>query len=149
MISGSGFRTYCTSQKVRRKQGKEASPSVAILDSQSGRPARWVGKEAMIQQSALKSENSIAVDTLGLLIVLLVHQADIDERQGARYLLNRLLKRIIDFMRLKVFFGDQGYSGQNMQDWVAKTFYHWSCRLEIVKKIHKKTFVALPKRWIV
>ena len=36
-----------------------------------------------------------------------------------------------------------------MKDWVTETCKHWGCRLEIGKKIHKKTFVALPKRWIV
>ena len=102
-----------------------------------------------MQLKALKAESDICqqlVDTLGLLIV---HRADSDERQEAKYRLKRLLKRIIDFKCLKVFFADQRYCGQNMQDWVARIFSHWGCRLEIGKKIHKKTFVALAKRWIV
>ncbi|MDX5443344.1 MAG: hypothetical protein LPJ89_06110, partial [Hymenobacteraceae bacterium] len=57
--------------------------------------------------------------------------------------------RMVDFKRLKVFYADQGYGGQTMIDWVKRTFKAWGCRLEIVKKIHKKTFEPLPKRWII
>jgi putative transposase len=107
-------------QKVRRKQGKEASPSVAIMESQSVKTCQMGGQRGYDPAKRIKGrKRHLLVDTLGLLIVLLVHRADIEERQGAKYLLNRLLKRIIDFKRLKVFFADQGYSGQKMQDWVA------------------------------
>ena len=137
-------------QKVRSKAGKQDSPSVGILDSQSVKTCQTGGQRGYDAAKRIKGrKRHLLVDTLGLLIVVLVHRADIDERQGAKYLLNRLLKRMVDFKRLKVFFADQGYSGQNMKDWVANTFCGWSCRLEIVKKIHKKTFKALPKRWIV
>ncbi len=36
-----------------------------------------------------------------------------------------------------------------MRDWVRSTFRHLGWRLEIVSRIHKKAFAALPKRWIV
>ncbi|MBX0334333.1 transposase, partial [Pontibacter sp. HSC-14F20] len=89
------------------------------------------------------------VDTLGLLIVLIVHRADVAERQGAQWLLRRAAAKMADFGRLRLFFADQGYGGLAMWEWVKNTFRHLNWRLEIVKKIHKKAFEALPKRWIV
>ncbi|MFD1186622.1 transposase, partial [Pontibacter rugosus] len=91
----------------------------------------------------------LVVDTLGLMIMVIVHRADIDERRGGRYLLLRIASRIADFARLRVFFADQGYGGPNMREWVSSTFPRWGWRLEIINKIYKKVFVALPKRWIV
>ena len=137
-------------QKVRSKYGKEDSPSVGILDSQSVKTCQTGGQRGYDAAKRIKGrKRHLIVDTLGLLIVLIVHRADIDERQGARYLFNRLKSRMVDFKRLKVFYADQGYGGQAMVDWVKSTFRAWGCRLEIVKKIHKKTFEALPKRWII
>ncbi|MHA6247128.1 transposase [Pontibacter sp. CAU 1760] len=59
-----------------------------------------------------------------------------------------IASRIADFSRLRVFFADQGYGGQRMRDWVSNTFRHLGWKVQIFNKIHKKAFVALPKRWI-
>jgi len=55
----------------------------------------------------------------------------------------------VDFNRLKLFYADQGYSGEKMQERVKCTFKALGLTLAIIKKIHQKAFVALPKRWIV
>ncbi|MDX5397005.1 MAG: IS5 family transposase, partial [Hymenobacteraceae bacterium] len=137
------------SVKVRVKAGKAATPSTAIMDSQSVKTC-FKGARGYDAAKRIKGrKRHLLVDTLGLIIVHLVHRADISERVGAKYLLSRLLKRMVDYPRLKLFFADQGYSGQAMKDWVSRSFRNWKCSLEIVKKIHKKTFKTLPKRWIV
>jgi len=85
----------------------------------------------------------IVVDTLGLIMVLVVHAADIQDREGAMLVL-KLLKG--KFPRLKKIWADGGYAGQ-LIGWTAKTG-GWI--LEIVKRTDKlKKFVVLPKRWIV
>ena len=137
-------------KKVRRRHGKEDSPSVGILDSQSVKTVQQGGQRGYDAAKRIKGrKRHLVVDTLGLMIMAVVHRADIDERQGGKYLLARIASRIADFSRLRVFFADQGYAGQKMADWVSSTFRAQGWRLEIVKKIHQKIFKALPKRWIV
>ena len=88
----------------------------------------------------------IVVDTLGLLLAVVVHRADIDERRGASFVLARLSKVRVNFPRLKVIFADAGYSGE-FETKVKKT-YRWL--LEIIRRpFGVKMFVLLPKRWIV
>ena len=82
------------------------------------------------------------VDTLGLILVLLVHPANIQDRDGGKLLIKRLGRR---FGRLKVIFADGGYAGRFV-DWTAG----WYGRvIEIVKRTAPNAFEVLPKRWIV
>lgn len=81
------------------------------------------------------------VDTLGLLLGTLVVPADLDERAGARLLLQKLLPRLPHLARV---WADQGYTG-DLADWVGERF---GVALEIVRKPAEQTgFVPLPKRW--
>ena len=91
----------------------------------------------------LGRKRHLLVDTLGLILVAVVHAGDIQDRDGARLVLDRLGQR---FGRLRLIWADGGYAGQ-LVEWV-KTVYHWT--LEIVKRSDDVTgFVVLPKRWIV
>ena len=88
----------------------------------------------------------IIVDTLGLLLAVVAHRADISERRGAGFVLARLGRVRANFPRLKVIFADGGYSGEF--ETLVKRTYRWL--LEIIRKpFGVKMFVLLPKRWIV
>lgn len=50
----------------------------------------------------------IIVDTLGLLLAVVVHQAGSDERRGAGFVQARLNKLQVNFSRLSVIFADGG-----------------------------------------
>ena len=83
------------------------------------------------------------VDTLGLLMALVVHPADIQDRDGAKLVMAKLRGL---FPRLALIWADGGYAGK-LIEWV-NTFGNWV--LEIVKRSDDMTgFVILPRRWVV
>jgi len=81
------------------------------------------------------------VDTLGLLLAVVVHPADVQDRDGAKLVLKRMRGQ---FARLRLIVADGGYAGVLVQ-WVGKVC-HWT--LQIVKHT-AHTFKVLPFRWVV
>jgi putative transposase len=78
-----------------------------------------------------------------LLLVVVVHCAGIQDRDGAKLVLAQLQGA---FPRLQRIWADGGYAGA-LVDWVA-ALAGWV--LEIVQRpADAKGFVVLPKRWIV
>jgi putative transposase len=51
----------------------------------------------------------ILVDTIGLLLVIIVHTANIQDRDGAKLVLGKVTGR---FSRLEIIWADAGYSGK-------------------------------------
>ena len=84
----------------------------------------------------------MVVDTLGLILTVVVHAADIQDRVGAMAVLARLTGR---FTRLKLIWADGGYAGQ-LIDWSKRTCGRV---IQIVKRNDLHQFVVLSKRWIV
>jgi putative transposase len=83
------------------------------------------------------------VDTLGLVLAVVVHAASVQDRDGAKLVLAKLLGR---FPRLRLLWADGGYAGK-LVDWVQETC-GWV--LAIVKRTDDTSgFQVLPKRWIV
>ena len=74
---------------------------------------------------------------------MVVHSAGIQDRDGAKLVLPKLLGA---FPRLRLIWADGGYAGQLIA-WVA-ALGGWA--LEIVKRSDDvKGFVVLPRRWVV
>jgi putative transposase len=84
----------------------------------------------------------VIVDTMGLLMVVVVHAANIQDRDGAKLVLHKVKGR---WPRLKLIWADGGYAGQLIA-W-AQTFAGWL--IEIVKRPAERQFVVLPRRWVV
>jgi putative transposase len=83
------------------------------------------------------------VDTLGLVLAVVVHAANVQDRDGAKLVLAKLLGHV---PRLHLLWADGGYTGK-LVDWVQQTC-GWA--LEIVKRGDDVSgFQVLPKRWIV
>jgi putative transposase len=86
----------------------------------------------------------IVVDTLGLLLAVVVHTADVQDRDGAPLVLARL-KGL--YCWLQGAFADAGYQGPKLEAAIRRQ------RLvppEIVRKQPDQVgFKVLPKRWIV
>jgi len=84
----------------------------------------------------------LCVDTLGLILAVVVHAANIQDRDGAEQVLAKMAGR---FGRLKLIWADGGYAGEFVR--VAKTVFKRV--IEIVRRSELHKFVVLPKRWIV
>lgn len=83
------------------------------------------------------------MDTLGLVLMVVVHAASIQDRDGAKLVMAKIVGL---FPRLKLIWADGGYAGQLIA-W-TKALAGWV--LEIVKRSDDASgFVVLPKRWIV
>jgi len=83
------------------------------------------------------------VDTLGLILVVIVHSAAIQDRDGAKLVFKRIRPY---FTKLKLIWADGGYAGK-LVSWVNR---YQRYRLEIVKRSDDlKGFKVVPKRWIV
>ena len=85
----------------------------------------------------------IVVDTQGWLLAVVVHPADIQDRDGAKLVLQRMAGLFPD---LRLLWADSGYAGA-LETWVAE---HTPWVLDIVRKDPQaQGFAVLPKRWIV
>jgi transposase len=85
----------------------------------------------------------IPVDAPGLMLNVVVHLADVQDRDGAFTLLHQA-RRLFPF--IKRIFADGGYRGERMAPVIPHT---GAWKLEIVKRSNATGFEALHKRWIV
>ncbi len=85
----------------------------------------------------------ILVDTLGLLLNVVVHRANVQDRDGIRRLLRNAGRR---FPSIKKIFADAAYQGPKMAKVVADT---GTWQIEIAKRTELHKFLVIPKRWIV
>ena len=133
-------------QRERKQHKKEEGPSVGIIDSQSVKTAHTcsqdVGYDAGKKIKGRKRH--IVTDTLGCLILVLVHGADVQDRNGIKLVLPLLKQKF--WVTIKAIIADGGYSGKPIVDWVKQQF-GWA--LQIIKRDEAAKFKVLPKRWIV
>ena len=85
----------------------------------------------------------VLVDTLGLILLVVVHAASEQDRDGARLVFWRTRQK---FTSLKLVWADGGYAGQ-LVEWVS---VFCKFMLQIVRRgADQKGFVLLPRRWVV
>ena len=88
----------------------------------------------------------LLVDTLGLLLKVVVHGADVQERDGGRLLLQAVQHFGPALPRMAKLWVDAAYAGAFV-DWVAATL-GWT--VEVVKRpAGQQGFQVLPRRWVV
>ena len=83
------------------------------------------------------------MDTTGLLLTVVVHAASIQDRDGARLALARLLGR---FPRLQIIWADAAYAGKLIA-------WAWATGGWLLQVVRRSTdshhFEVLPRRWVV
>lgn len=86
----------------------------------------------------------LLVDVLGLVLMVIVHSAGMQEQDGAKLLLEKVKDR---FPHLKLIWADGGYNVKWLLAWV-NSVRDWV--LEIVERPKDASgFVLLPRRWVV
>lgn len=133
-------------QRFREKKDRNRDPTGAIIDSQSVKGTPESGVDSGFDGGKLVKgrKRHIIVDTIGCLLVVWVHAANVFDGKAARQVITNLFLLV---HTVKIIWADCGYSGAALLDWVSLQF---SCELAVVKK-KKGTqgFHVLPRRWVV
>ena len=125
----------------RERVGRDASPTAAVLDSQSVKTAEAGGPRGYDAGKKVKGRKRHAlVDTDGRGLKLHAHPADVQDRDGAGPLLAASRAR---FPFIERVFAEGGYAGERVARATRIT-------VEIVRKQAGQVgFAVQPRRWVV
>jgi transposase len=133
-------------QVRQRREHRNPAPSAGIVDSQSLKGADTVAAATRGYDVGKKingRKRHIVTDTIGLLLVVMVSAASIQDRDGGSGILKLLHGAMAS---VTLVYADGGYQGRL----VALAKSAWGIVLEIVRKpADQRGFTVLPRRWVV
>lgn len=132
--------------RVRDAAGRDPMASAGIVDAQSVKGADTVGAGSRGFDAGKKvngRKRHVVVDTMGLLLAVIITAASVQDRDGARRVLDRLR---FTMPSVALVWADGGYAGQ-LVSWAKRLL---KVTVEIVRKpLGIPTFQVLPRRWVV
>jgi transposase len=140
------LREQVRQKRSGRRRKRNPTPSAGVVDSQSLRGADTVGSDSRGYDAGKKvngRKRHIVTDTLGLLLVVMVTAASVQDRDGGRAILKKLHERLPTVGHV---WADGGYAGRLVA--IAKSA--WAISVQIVNRPKgQRGFAVLPRRWVV
>ena len=134
--------------QVRIAAGRDPAPSAAVLDAQSIKSSE--GGEARGFDAGKRTtgrKRHLVVDTLGLILVVMVTCASVQDRPGGRAILARLAAA---FPSVALVWADGGYANSIDASLLGWALEKLCLVIEIVRRSDDvEGFQVLPRRWVV
>lgn len=129
---------------VRQQSGKDKSPSLGLIDSRSVKTSRNGGESCGIDggKKTKGCKQHIITDTLGLILVVVIHATNIHDNKGVVDVISNLKGR---FPRRRKIVADEEYRGELIEN--MKETFGWVLEI-VLRSDAAKKFTVLPKSWI-
>jgi putative transposase len=134
-------------RQVRTEAGREPEPQKAAIDSQTVKGSEAGGSRGYDGGKKINGrKRHIIVDTMGLLLVVLVTSANVDDGTGAPEVLKLLSEE--NLSRLDEIRGDGKYNNRTLDCYVKQSNANYKITV-VERPVGAQGLVHLPYRWVV